>query len=76
MVLKVASTDMGFGSTLSDAVYHYHSIYDSQLFQETYADPSFHKHVSIIRFYKIISSSPASIGRCCSALGIDDLTTS
>ncbi|KAG8832874.1 hypothetical protein FRC17_000444 [Serendipita sp. 399] len=45
--LGIASTDMGFGSTLTDAVYHYHSIYDSQTFQETYADPGFHKHVAV-----------------------------
>ena len=37
---------MGFGSTLSDAVYHYHSIYDTQTYQEKYADPTFEKHVS------------------------------
>jgi N-acetylated-alpha-linked acidic dipeptidase len=44
--LGVASTDMGFGFTLSDPAYHYHSIYDSQLWQEKYADPGFHRHVS------------------------------
>lgn len=46
--LGIASTDMGFRSTLSDAVYHYHSVYDSEAFQETYADPSFQKHVSCV----------------------------
>jgi len=44
--LGVASTDMGFGFTLSDPAYHYHSIYDTQLWQEAYADPGFHRHVS------------------------------
>ncbi|EIW82298.1 Zn-dependent exopeptidase, partial [Coniophora puteana RWD-64-598 SS2] len=32
--LGVASSDEGFGMTASDAVYHYHSIYDSQFWQE------------------------------------------
>lgn len=45
--LGIASTDMGFGSTLSDAVYHYHSIYDTQTFQETYVDATFDKHVAV-----------------------------
>jgi N-acetylated-alpha-linked acidic dipeptidase len=44
--LGVASSDQGFGGTLSDAPYHYHSIYDSQSWQERYADPGFHRHVS------------------------------
>jgi N-acetylated-alpha-linked acidic dipeptidase len=35
----------GFGSTRSDPVYHYHSVYDSERFQEIYADPGFVKHV-------------------------------
>lgn len=38
--------DQGFGGTPNDAVYHYHSIYDSQRWQEVYADPGFHRHVS------------------------------
>jgi N-acetylated-alpha-linked acidic dipeptidase len=51
--LGVASTDMGYASTLSDAVYHYHSIYDSEAFQEKYADPGFHKHVRFVEsFYR------------------------
>lgn len=44
--LGVASVDQGFGFTPSDAVYHYHSIYDSQAWQERYADPGFVRHVS------------------------------
>jgi hypothetical protein len=37
----------GFGSTRSDPVYHYHSVFDSERFQEVYADPGFVKHVGI-----------------------------
>ena len=44
--LGVASSEHGFGFTLSDAVYHYHSVYDSQAWQERYGDPGFHRHVS------------------------------
>ncbi|KAI0268104.1 hypothetical protein BC834DRAFT_952323 [Gloeopeniophorella convolvens] len=48
--LGVASMDSGgFGSTLSDPVYHYHSIYDSERWQEVYADPGFVKHVAVAK---------------------------
>lgn len=43
---QVASSDEGFGTTSTDAVYHYHSIYDSQHWQEEYGDVGFHRHVS------------------------------
>lgn len=43
--LGVASSDQGFAFTLRDAIYHYHSIYDSQPWQERYGDPGFHRHV-------------------------------
>lgn len=45
--LGVASSDQGFGGTPTDAPYHYHSIYDSQMWQEVYADPGFYKHVAV-----------------------------
>ncbi|KIY49445.1 Zn-dependent exopeptidase, partial [Fistulina hepatica ATCC 64428] len=48
--LGIASADEGFsdgGGT--DAVYHYHSIYDSQRWQELYADPGFHRHVAVAK---------------------------
>ena len=44
--LGVASVDQGFGVTPTDAVYHYHSIYDTQLWQERFGDPGFTRHVS------------------------------
>lgn len=43
--LGVASVDQGFMHTSSDAVFHYHSCLDDQRWQETYADPGFHRHV-------------------------------
>ncbi|KAH9948355.1 Zn-dependent exopeptidase [Amylocystis lapponica] len=48
--IGVASTNNGFGSTLSDPVYHYHSVYDSQRWQELYADPGFLRHVAVAKF--------------------------
>lgn len=48
--IGIASSDGGFGSAKGDAVYHYHSIYDSQRWQELYADPGFHRHVAAAKF--------------------------
>ncbi|CCM04880.1 uncharacterized protein FIBRA_07074 [Fibroporia radiculosa] len=48
--IGVASTNNGFKSTLSDPVYHYHSVFDSERWQELYADPGFLRHVAIARF--------------------------
>ncbi|KAH8096736.1 Zn-dependent exopeptidase [Cristinia sonorae] len=47
--LGVASMDQGFGGTPTDAVYHYHSIYDSQHWQEVYADPTFERHAAVAK---------------------------
>jgi N-acetylated-alpha-linked acidic dipeptidase len=46
IALQVASSNTGFGGAEGDAVYHYHSIFDSERWQEVYADPGFHRHVS------------------------------
>ena len=46
-MVQVASMDHGFGSTLSDPVYHYHSVFDSERWQELYSDPGFTKHVGL-----------------------------
>ena len=48
--LGVASSDQGFGGTPTDAVYHYHSIYDTHSWQERYADPGFHRHVRLLNY--------------------------
>ncbi|KAH6915037.1 vacuolar protein sorting-associated protein 70 [Coprinopsis sp. MPI-PUGE-AT-0042] len=47
--IGIASSDEGFGGTPTDAVYHYHSVYDSQRWQEVYADPDFTKHVAVAK---------------------------
>ncbi|KAI0660807.1 Zn-dependent exopeptidase [Cubamyces menziesii] len=53
--LGVASMDQGFGGTAHDAPYHYHSIYDSQLWQETYADPGFLRHVAVAKHLGLVA---------------------
>jgi len=45
----VPSTDGGFTSTLHDPVYHYHSAFDTQYWQELYGDPGFSRHVAIAK---------------------------
>ncbi|KAF5363622.1 hypothetical protein D9756_000320 [Leucocoprinus leucothites] len=43
----VPSANEGFSSTLHDPVYHYHSVYDSEPWQEKYGDPGFSRHIAI-----------------------------
>ncbi|KAI0375831.1 transferrin receptor ectodomain, apical domain-containing protein [Pilatotrama ljubarskyi] len=44
--LGVASMDETFNLSPTDAAYHYHSIYDTEMWKEKYADPGFDKHLS------------------------------
>ncbi|KAF7978073.1 hypothetical protein HWV62_1721 [Athelia sp. TMB] len=53
--LGVASTDQGFARTASDAVFHYHSCLDDERWQETYADPGFHKHVAVAKHHGLMA---------------------
>ncbi|KAJ3576237.1 hypothetical protein NP233_g571 [Leucocoprinus birnbaumii] len=43
----VPSTNEGFSSTSHDPVYHYHSVYDSEPWQEKYGDPGFARHIAV-----------------------------
>ncbi|KAH8094878.1 Zn-dependent exopeptidase [Cristinia sonorae] len=47
--IGVASSNGGFGSTLHDPVYHYHSVFDSNPWQQRYGDPGFLRHVAIAK---------------------------
>ncbi|KAI0053738.1 Zn-dependent exopeptidase [Auriscalpium vulgare] len=47
--LGVASLSSGFGSTRHDPVYHYHSVFDSERWQEVYGDVGFVKHVAVAK---------------------------
>lgn len=42
---QIPSMHEEFGSTSHDPVYHFHSVYDSEAWQEKYGDPGFFKHV-------------------------------
>ncbi|KDR83894.1 hypothetical protein GALMADRAFT_236366 [Galerina marginata CBS 339.88] len=58
----VPSTNGGFGGSLHDPVYHYHSVFDSERWQEMYADPGFHRHVAVAKHLGLqtlrLASSP------------------
>ena len=45
--LGIASSDVGFSRGRDDPVYHYHSIYDSEYWQEHFGDVNFHRHTSM-----------------------------
>ncbi|KAG8744908.1 hypothetical protein FRC10_009278 [Ceratobasidium sp. 414] len=45
--LGIASSDESFGATPTSAVYHYHSIWDSETWMEKYGDPGFLRHVAV-----------------------------
>ncbi|KAF8920531.1 hypothetical protein CPB85DRAFT_1271746 [Mucidula mucida] len=47
--IGMACFDGGFGWTPTDAVYHYHSVFDSEHWMETYGDPGFFKHISVAK---------------------------
>ncbi|KAG8988073.1 hypothetical protein FRB90_002974 [Tulasnella sp. 427] len=53
--IGIASSDEGFGGTFTDPVYHYHSVYDSQRFQELYSDPGFVKHVAVAKHLGLVT---------------------
>ena len=62
----------GFTSTLSDPVYHYHSVYDSERWQEVYGDPGFVKHVRMGSLRSpFFADFPTSVS-CCEKLGSTD----
>ncbi|KIY72270.1 Zn-dependent exopeptidase [Cylindrobasidium torrendii FP15055 ss-10] len=47
--IGVASADSSFSSGPGDAVYHYHSVYDSEYWMEKYGDPGFYRHVAVAK---------------------------
>ncbi|KAK0475812.1 Zn-dependent exopeptidase [Armillaria novae-zelandiae] len=47
--LGIASTNGGFGQTINDPVYHYHSVYDSERWMELYGDPGFFRHTAVAK---------------------------
>lgn len=45
--LGIAASDLSFRPGRKDPVYHYHSIYDSEHWMETYGDPTFKRHAAV-----------------------------
>lgn len=53
--LGIPCSNQAFDSTPTDAVYHYHSIYDTHAWQVRYGDPTFRRHVSLPQcLFKIV----------------------
>ena len=52
----IPSIDIGFGTSSSDPVYHYHSIYDSEYWMEKYGDPDFAYHVTIAKILALLTA--------------------
>ncbi|KAI0353023.1 Zn-dependent exopeptidase [Trametes cingulata] len=52
--LGVASMDETFNLSPTDAAYHYHSIYDTEMWKEKYADPGFEKHVAVAKHLGLV----------------------
>ncbi|KAJ4368710.1 hypothetical protein N0V86_009619 [Didymella sp. IMI 355093] len=52
----IPSIDMGFGEAKNDAVYHYHSNYDSFDWMERFGDPGFHYHATIARVWALVAA--------------------
>jgi len=52
--LGIASSDQSFAATEGGAVYHYHSVWDSQTWMETYGDPGFSRHVAVAKHMGLV----------------------
>ncbi|EXJ76832.1 glutamate carboxypeptidase II [Capronia epimyces CBS 606.96] len=52
----IPSLDLGFGSGRNDAVYHYHSNYDSFHWMDDYGDKGWHYHVAIAKVWGLLAA--------------------
>jgi N-acetylated-alpha-linked acidic dipeptidase len=52
----VPSVDMGFSAGPKDAVYHYHSNYDSFYWMDNFGDPGWHYHVTAARLWSVLAA--------------------
>ena len=52
----VPSLDFGFGGGPEDAVYHYHSNYDSFHWMDTFGDPGFKYHVATTKLWALTAA--------------------
>jgi N-acetylated-alpha-linked acidic dipeptidase len=52
----IPSIDLGFGAGPSDAVYHYHSNYDSFWWMDNYGDPGFKYHITMAKIIGLLAA--------------------
>ncbi|KAL2353432.1 peptidase M28 [Cryomyces antarcticus] len=52
----IPCVDMGFNAGPGDAVYHYHSNYDSFAWMDRFGDPGFHYHVTITKLWALLAA--------------------
>ncbi|KIV96080.1 hypothetical protein PV10_03660 [Exophiala mesophila] len=52
----IPTLDIGFGSGPGDAVYHYHSNYDSFHWMDKYGDKGWHYHVAITKVWALLAA--------------------
>jgi N-acetylated-alpha-linked acidic dipeptidase len=52
----IPSLDMGFGGGDKDAIYHYHSNYDSFDWMERFGDPGFEYHATIAKVWALVAA--------------------
>lgn len=52
----IPSLDLGFGSGPKDAVYHYHSNYDSFHWMDTYGDNGWVYHVTVAKIWALLAA--------------------
>ena len=53
----IPSVDMGFGAGSGDAVYHYHSNYDSYAWMNKFADPDWTYHVAMTKVWAVFAAA-------------------
>lgn len=53
----IPSLDIGFGAGPKDAVYHYHSNYDSFHWMDRFGDRGWHYHVTISKIWAILAAT-------------------
>lgn len=52
----IPSVDLGFGSGPKDAVYQYHSNYDSFAWMDRFGDPGWHYHIAITKIWALFAA--------------------
>ncbi|KAI9872145.1 MAG: hypothetical protein M1830_002025, partial [Pleopsidium flavum] len=52
----VPSVDLGFANGPQDAVYHYHSNYDSFAWMDKFGDPGWHYHIAITKIWALFAA--------------------